>query len=601
MNKPSFESASYSGGKADFMTNSSTPSFPDPLGASFPAAGDREEPLRLFYLAVEQSPVAVVITDACSRILYVNPRFSRLTGYPGEEVLGRNPSLLKSGNTPGQIYHELWETLSSGREWRGELQNRRRSGELYWQSALITPIKNTEGVVTHFIGLLDDLSEIKKTERIFEHLAFHDALTDLPNQILFNDRLELSLGHARRFDQMLGVMLLDLDRFKLINETLGHSSGDCLIRLVGERLSACLREGDTLARRGGGEFLLLLPGLNSFRESLRLAQSLLEAFKQPFHADGRELYLTASLGISLFPEDGTDARTLMQNADTALYDAKDAGRNNYKFFKLKHNTTAYERLSLENAFHHSLDRNEFRVFYQPQVSLRTGEIVGMEALVRWQHPEHGLLYPDQFIPLAEETGLIVPLGKWVLETACAQNQAWQTQGFPPLRVGVNLSARQFQEPELVETVLKILAATGLQPEFLELELTESILMKDIGITTMILRWLNKKGIRIAIDDFGTGYSSLMYLKRFPIDTLKIDRSFVSDVLINTDNAALVSAISSLAQNLGLNVVAEGVETEDQQAFLRGLHCTEVQGFLFSPALPPEEFIALFKSRRRPST
>lgn len=553
---------------------------------------------RLFQRLLEQCPVAVLVTDTQGRIVYVNPHFTRLTGYSREQVLGRTPALLRSGNTPPQTYQNLWKTLKSGQAWRGEFQNRRPDGTLYSEAAIITPIHNAVGTPTHYLGLFDDLGERKRAERLFEQLAYHDSLTGLPNQSLYHERLELALVQARKAGQVVAVMLLDLDRFKLVNETLGHLAGDQLIRLVGERLSAGMRPGDTVARRGGGEFMLLLPGLEHFREASQRAQAILDSLKAPFRFNSREVFLTASLGVSLFPEDGSDGRGLLQNADSALYDAKEAGRNVFKFFKVKYRAAPFERLALENSFRHSLELHQFRVFYQPQIDLRTGGIVGMEALVRWQHPEHGLLAPDTFIPLAEETGLIVPLGQWILNTACAQTRSWHRQGFTPLRVAINLSARQFQEPELVESVLKVLKKNELSPEHLELELTESILMKDVDITTMLLRWLSKNGIRIAIDDFGTGYSSLMYLKRFPISTLKIDSSFIRDMLTNEDSAALVTAINSMAQTLKLRVVAEGVETEEQLEFLRGLNCDEIQGFLFSRPVPPEEFTELLRSGRR---
>lgn len=580
------------------MSDSIPSSSPEPTTSLSPGNECMTEPGCLFRQAVEFSPVSVVITDAQFRILYVNSRFTRLTGYSPAEILGRTPAVLKSGNTPSRTYLELREALSAGKAWRGEFHNRKRSGELYWEAAFIVPAQSPGGGITHYIGLLEDLSERKRTEQLFTHLAYHDALTDLPNQSLYHERLETALADARRSGGLLAVVLLDLDRFKLINETLGHPAGDRLIRQVGERLASGLSEEDTLARRGGGSFMLLLTRLTAFRDAAHAAQAILDAFKDPFSHEGREIYLTASFGISLFPEDGADAQTLLQNADAALYDAKDAGRNAYKFFKLKNANESRDRLELEHEFRSSLMREEFQVYYQPQVSVETGEVVGMEALVRWQHPERGLLSPDRFIPLAEETGLIVPLGKWVLATACAQTRAWQEAGLPPLRVSVNLSARQFLEPELVETVLGIIQDSGLDPCCLELELTESILMKDINLTDMTLRWLHKKGIRIAIDDFGTGYSSLMYLKRFPIDTLKIDRSFMLDVLNNEDNAALVAGIASLSQNLKLSLVAEGIETPEQLNFLRRLKCPLIQGYLFSPPLPTPEFTDLLRSGRR---
>ncbi len=556
------------------------------------------EQLFFFAQAAEQSPVSMVITQQDMTIVYVNERYSRLTGYKPEELVGQKASILKSGLTPLKTYQDMRTTLAAGQAWRGEFHNRKKNSDLYWEFALISPLKNQQGEITHYLGLLEDLSERQRTVTIFEYMANHDSLTDLPNQVYFQAQLERALAARSAQSPQLAVILLDIDRFKIITETLGHSPGDGLLCALAERLVSALPKNMLVSRRGGDEFLILLPGIEHFQTVVKTAQQILTLFQEPFQQDGNRVHLTASLGISLAPEDGSTVQALLQSADAALYDAKDAGRNNYKFFKLKNFPESFERLSLENDLRTALERQEMRVFYQPQVSLDSGKIVGMEALVRWQHPQHGLLAPVHFIPLAEETGLIVPLGLWILTMACDQCRTWQKAGYPPLRLAVNLSARQFLQPELVESILHILMETDLEPRFLELEITESILMKDINMTILILRWLKKKGIQIAVDDFGTGYSSLTYLNRFPIDTLKIDQSFVRDCPNNSDNATLVSAIRSLAKALHLRVIAEGVETAEQLEFLSGLRGEEIQGFYFSRPVPPDEFEQLLRDGKQ---
>jgi len=422
-------------------------------------------------------------------------------------------------------------------------------------------------------------------------------LTNLPNRTLFNDRLALVLAHAHRSQEKLAVMFFDVDRFNTINETLGHATGDQLLQGVAQRLTSCLRESDTVARMGGDEFMLLLPGITQGEDAGRIAQKILEALKPSFNFHGHELYITASLGIALFPEDGEDTQALLKNANTALHRAKEQGRNNYQFYTPAMNATALERLALENSLRGALERGEFMIYYQPQVDLHTGQIVGMEALVRWQHPELGLISPMNFIPLAEETDLIVPLSEWVLRSACAQNKAWQTAGFPPLRVTVNLSARHFRHKDLVRTVDRLLRETGLDPNYLELELTESIVMENAETTVTTLRQLKEMGVHLSIDDFGTGYSSLSYLKRFPIDTLKIDQSFVQNVPADSDDAAITTAIIAMARNLKLKVIAEGVETKEQLCFLRSYQCDEVQGYLFSRPVSAGTFAQMLHEGR----
>ncbi len=425
----------------------------------------------------------------------------------------------------------------------------------------------------------------KQAEEAAQHLAYHDALTGLPNRTLFEDRLTVALAQAHRKEQSVAVMFLDLDRFKIVNDTVGHTFGDQLLQNVAERLNGLLREGDTVARMGGDEFTVLLPEVTQAGDAVEIAERILETLRQPWRINNREFHVTTSIGIAIYPSDGEDAESLIRNADTAMYRAKEQGRDKFELFTAAMNASMVERLALENSLRRGLERDEFVVHYQPQVNIRSGRIVGNEALVRWQHPERGLVSPMEFIPVAEETGLIVPLGAWVLQTACAQNAAWQQAGHAPMPVAVNLSARQFQQRDLLDTVTQALEESGMDPQYLILEITEGVAMHDAESTATTLRALREMGIQIAIDDFGTGHSSLSYLKRFPVSALKIDRSFVRDLTIDPEDAAITAAIIAMAKSLKLKVIAEGVESEEQLAFLKEHGCDEMQGFLFSKPVP----------------
>ena len=434
-----------------------------------------------------------------------------------------------------------------------------------------------------------DLSQNKRTQDQLNHLAYHDALTDLPNQVLFKDRLKQAIALSRRSDQMQAVLLLNLDRFKAINDSLGYTSGDRLLQSVAERLTSCVRESDTVARFGGDEFAILLTHLPRAQDAANVARAIKQALNQAFILDNQEIFVSSSIGISIYPQDGRDTAGLLKTAGVALDRAKVQGGNNYQFYTAGGTTRALKQLVLESNLRQSLDRDEFFVQYQPQVAIQDFHLVGMEALVRWQHPSLGVLYPKEFITLAEESGLIIPLGDWILRTACAQNKLWQDAGLPPMRLSVNFSARQFQQPTFITDVSQILKETNLDPRWLELELTESSIMKDPEEAIEKLHELKLMGIQVAIDDFGTGYSSLNYLKRFPIDTLKIDKSFVSDVCKDPHDTSIVRAIINLGHALDLNVIAEGVETREQLQYLAALECDLVQGFLFSKPLPVKAF------------
>ncbi len=446
--------------------------------------------------------------------------------------------------------------------------------------------------------LLEDEREAAELAAVeIEHLAYHDALTGLPNRPLFIDRLIVALAQAHRAHQKLAVFFLDLDRFKDINDSLGHTIGDTLLKAVAERVRRCVREGDTIARFGGDEFTLLIPKIENIEDAAKIALKINETLKIPFFVNERELFVTTSIGVSIYPADGADPETLVRNADTAMYRAKEQGRDNYQLYAADMNAQALERLGLENSLRKALSQNELVLHYQPQIDARSGAIVGVEALVRWQHPERGLLSPAHFISVAEMSGLIVPIGEWILRTACRQLKTWQRKVDQEFTVAVNLSARQFQQPDLVDMIRSAVHETGIEPSSLEVEITESNAMQNAENTMYILRELKTLGVRISMDDFGTGYSSLNYLKRFPIDTLKLDKSFINDITTDASDAAIVSAVIQMAHSLSLHVTAEGVERQDQLEFLRRQNCDTIQGYLFSKPLPADQLEAFIHERK----
>jgi diguanylate cyclase (GGDEF)-like protein len=443
------------------------------------------------------------------------------------------------------------------------------------------------GRMLYLQGIMQDITERKHAEEMIRHQAYHDMLTDLPNRMLFQDRLTHALVRARRHGSKLAVMFLDLDRFKTVNDTFGHAVGDQLLKGIAERLKTRLRGEDTISRLGGDEFTILLPEVKLVEDITAVARKIIQAFDMPFMLDGQEIHSSTSLGIALFPEDGDDAQTLLHHADTALYHAKEQGRNTFQFYQSTMSDKANERLVMENELRRALTQEQFTLFYQPQVSITTGEVIGMEALLRWRHPTLGTISPAQFIPVAEETGLIVPLGQWVLYQACGQNKAWQQAGHTPLRMAVNLSARQFHQHNLLEMVSAVLADTGLDPAYLELEITESVAMRDVEFSTSVMCGLREMGVQLSIDDFGVGHSSLIYLKKFPINTLKIDQLFVRGLTTDLNDQAIATAIITMARSMNLRVIAEGVESEEQLAFLRACACDGMQGYLFSKPLPAD--------------
>lgn len=549
--------------------------------------------LNLAHKVIEASLDGIIITDADGLIEAINPAFTTLTGYLAEEVIGQKPAMLRSGRHDKEFYDQMWNSITTKGHWQGEVWNRRKNGDVFPEWLTITRIQDAEGGTIKFAGIFSDITERKKAEERIRNLAYFDVLTGLPNRRLFNDRLSMAINAAKRHHQRLAILFLDLDLFKRINDTLGHSVGDRVLEEMANRLKLCMRDSDTVSRMGGDEFTILLSEIQDVEDAARLARRIVDSISQPFLVDDRELFVTTSVGISVFPEDGDNPESLVKNADIAMYRAKDLGRNSYQLYTPQMNAKTFERLAMENELRKALERGEFLLNYQVKVNLDTGGIAGAEALVRWLHPELGLVPPVDFIPLAEDTGLIVPLGEWVLKAACEQNKQWQKRGLPPIRMAVNISPHQFNQVDLVGRVRKILDETHLDPKYLELEVTESVLMEHMETAAHMLNELRALGVVTSIDDFGTGYSSLAYLKRIPIDALKIDASFMQDITTDDSDAEIVSAIIGLAHNLRLKVVAEGVENEEQIAFLRSHGCDEIQGYLVSRPVSPENFERLF--------
>jgi diguanylate cyclase (GGDEF)-like protein/PAS domain S-box-containing protein len=559
-----------------------------------------EQALLLREQALVSSSNGIMITrsdDNDHSIVYVNPAFVRITGYSAEEVIGREGRFLVRDDLAQPDLEEIRMALREKREGRALLRNYRKDGTQFWNELFISPVKDASGgATTHFVSVINDVSERVNYQKELEYQATHDSLTGLANRNLLNDRINHAIAWAKRNELSVGIMLLDLDHFKLINDGSGHGAGDIVLKEVAHRLGRCVRETDTVARLGGDEFVLILTDLPETDDVDVIAEKVLTTLSRPIEVDGHDMFVTASIGISLYPRDGDNGETLLRYADIAMYRVKEHGRNSVRQFIPEMGVTAISRLNMEGALRRALERNEFTLHYQPKIDLRTSEIIGAEALVRWRHPQIGLVHPIEFIPLAEETGLILPLGEWVFAEACRQQILWQAEGMPPLKIAINMSARQFRQEDLSERIAGIFSNTGAQPEDFILELTESMVMQDVGSTLITLRELKNLGLSISLDDFGTGYSSLSYLRRFPIDELKIDKSFINDIHENPDDAAIASAIIAMAISLGLRVVAEGVEKKEQIDMLVAMGCTQVQGYYYGRPMDAESFKERFQKQ-----
>jgi diguanylate cyclase (GGDEF)-like protein/PAS domain S-box-containing protein len=555
-----------------------------------------DESLRLYASVFEHSGEAILITDQDRRIVAVNRAFTQLTGYTLADIMGKNPKVLSSGETPPETYLAMWTALDQAGYWQGEIIDRRKDGTLYPKWLSISAVREPDGSITHYIGSFTDISERKKVEAQISQLAYHDGLTEMLNRIGLQSQLDQALAMAGRDRRELAVIFLDVDRFKTINDTMGHAVGDKLLVEAARRLRHNLRNSDIVARFGGDEFVVVLTDVDDAAAAARVADKILRALATPYLIDERELHSTASIGIAFFPGDGNDADTLLKNADTAMYHAKSLGRNNLQFFTAEMNQAAVKRLTLDHELRVAMEGRQFVLHYQPQLDGPSGRPVAVEALVRWQHPRNGLLAPSEFISVAEETGLILQLGEWVLDEACRQLRAWRDAGLTGLVMAVNLSAHQLRAPTLVPSVADVLKKYALSGSELELEVTESVAMHDPDASIKTLKALRDLGVRLSIDDFGTGYSSLSYLKLLPIQALKLDKSFVRDIETDSNDVAICTATIALAHSLNLSVVAEGVETEAQRLLLASHHCDYMQGYLFSRPLPAEAVMQFIRSR-----
>ncbi len=553
-----------------------------------------EARLRQAAKVFESTVEGVLVADADVRISAVNRAFCKITGYTEEEVLGKSPRIFKSGRHDQSFYRTLWKSIEETGAWRGEIWDRRKSGEIYPAWMTINAVRDESGKLTNYVSVFSDISDIKQFEERLKFLAQHDPLTQLPNRLLLSDRLERGIQRSKRDAGKLAVLFVDLDSFKKVNDALGHPVGDQLLQAVARRLTDCLRAEDTVARLGGDEFVVVLEGFASVDDISTIATKILQALADPFNLEDEVLFIGASIGISVYPHDGQDSVSLLKNADAAMYQAKEDGRNTFRFYSGKLTSVAREHLRLETALRHAIEQRQFVLHFQPQLQVHTGKISGLEALVRWNHPEDGLISPSQFIPFAEKTGLIVQLGNWVLQAACEQLVNWLHSGLAPMTVAVNLSPRQFLHQDIVELVRDVLQRTQLPPNLLELEITEGAIMERAENAVRSLMGLKSLGVRLSIDDFGTGYSSLSYLRRFPIDALKIDQSFMRDIPQDRSAMQIAATIIAMGHSLGMSVLAEGVETQQQLSFLKVQQCDLYQGYLHSRPAPADEVTSLLE-------
>lgn len=542
---------------------------------------------------------AIISADNHGKVVFWNNAAKAMFGYSEEEIAGK-PLTVLMPEQYREAHRKGIERVTLTNETRiigktVELSGLRKDGSEFPLELSVSTWMTKRG--RFFSGIIRDVTERKQAEKQLQHLAHYDGVTGLPNRTLFFERLNQVLSRARWHKRLVAVLFLDLDRFKVINDTFGHTTGDLLLKAVAKRLTDTVREGDIIARFGGDEFAITLVDIAKEHDIPDVVKKIIDAMAKPFIHEGREFFITASIGISIYPDDGGEVEVLLQKADIAMYSAKEEGKNTYRIYSPSMNAMALERLRMETQLRRALEQDEFMLYYQPKVDLSTGHIIGIEALLRWLHPERGLIFPKEFVTILEETGLIIPVGEWVFRTACRQTRTWQKEGFLPLRVAVNLSMRQFNQQNLAMIVRRALNESGLEPGYLEIELTENLLMSNVKESMAAIHELTGMGVQFAVDDFGTGYSSLSYLKRFPLRSLKIDRSFIQDVTVHPDDAAIVKAIISMAHSLNLKVVAEGVETKEQLAFLIKFHCDEFQGYYFSPPLTAEDFAELLREGR----
>ncbi|MCT8954057.1 EAL domain-containing protein [Pseudomonas lundensis] len=547
-----------------------------------------QERLRQAAVVFDCTREGVLVSDHNGVIVHVNPALVKITGYAPEEVLGQRPNMFKSGHHGPEFYQAVFESLEKTGEWHGEIWNRRKSGEIYPQWQTIRAVRDNKDQITHYVAVFSDISAIKNTQSELMRLAHHDPLTDLPNRLLFTDRAEQALAYAQRHKSGCALLMIDLDHFKIINDSMGHNVGDLLLKAVGERLTAVFGKGFTVARLGGDEFAVLVENCTQVAQAAGFAQQVLEVMKGAFIIETHQLFISASVGISLYPNDALNAEQLLRNADSALFKAKSAGREGYALYTEELTAHAQYRIEVASDLRRALEQQELRVYFQPVHDLTTSRMVGVEALVRWQHPQRGLVAPGEFIPIAERTGLIAEIDAWVLEQACWQMCQWQAAGVDLSFVAVNISSRLFARPELYQLVSTVLADTGLNPALLELEVTESAVMDNSEVALEQMHRLRELGLRLAIDDFGTGFSSLLRLKRLPVQKLKIDQGFVAGLPGDDDDVAIVRAVIALAQSMGMQVHAEGIEYVEQAQFLLDHHCDLGQGYWFGRPMPARE-------------
>jgi diguanylate cyclase (GGDEF)-like protein/PAS domain S-box-containing protein len=558
---------------------------------------EKETRLQVYERAIHASVNGVVITRCESGgcpIEYVNPAFEAITGYTSAESIGRDPGFMRAGMLDLGERRRIRDAVHARRSVHAVLRNQRKDGSVFWNDLRIDPVAGPDGETGHFVGVIMDVTEAKDYARRLEHLANHDALTGLANRVLLQDRLEIAIAMAERTQRMVALAFLDLDNFKFINDSLGHDAGDAVLKEIADRLCHCVREGDTVARMGGDEFVLVLGNESNIDQVVHVIERVRQSLAQPIVFNGKELVAGGSIGVSLYPHDGRDAEQMVRAADAAMYHAKSMGKNNYQFYSEELYRAAHENLLLEASLRRGIHAGELFVLYQPKIDLRSGRIVGAEALVRWRHPTQGVILPDRFIPMAEDTGLTVPLGEWVLAQACAVIRQVRAAGNEGFTISVNLSARQLAQRDLVERLAALIEEAALPRGALELEVTESQLMDNPEEAVRTLTRIKELGVGLAIDDFGTGYSSLSYLQKFPVDVIKIDKALVRDVCAEGADAVIARAVIALGHNLNMKVVAEGVETGAQMAFLRANDCDQVQGYYFSMALPPESLGALLR-------